>query len=396
MFVSLGTGSNQIPLLIALKNLDIPIIGIDQNPEAEGKYYCDYFFISSIQDIDTIYKLLKPFEKKLSGIYSRSFGKNIQIANELAKMFQLPHNPLESIKMYENKKNILSIAIQYPELKYQKHIIENIFKAKKWIIKHQSSYGKKNIFIENNKENIDKWINQKEYIIEPYYEGKEYIFFGFIIDKQLFPLIITQKNKNLNHKELLFCDKSHFYPNDLSYHIKYKIFQISNYIIKKTKLLIGPFLAEFIVNDNHIFFIEAAPEVGGEFICDFLVPEITGIPYFEYLIQIYTGKNYESLKQILFEKLQTPKNKAMLIEYILQKEGIFKNLYFPKDLFFSPYYYFHKILKKQNSITSYENKNLDRIGVFVLYGETDLENLIKESDKIQKNIQIQYESISKN
>ncbi len=70
------------------------------------------------------------------------------------------------------------------------------------------------------------YIQNKQYIIEPYYEGKEYIFFGFILNKQLYPLLITQKEKVQSEKDPLFlCDTIHYYPNDLTYETKLKFFK---------------------------------------------------------------------------------------------------------------------------------------------------------------------------
>ena len=393
MFVSLGVGKNQIPLLLALKKLNIPIIGIDQNPQALGKEYCDYFFNVSILEKEKIVELLQPFRNQIKGIYSRSYGKAILTANEIAQTFALPHNEESSLRIFQDKKQILNLAINHPDLYHQKELLKDIFKAKKWVIKSKDSYtsfGKQNIYIEENIKNIKTLYENQNILIEPYYEGKEYIFFGLVLNNQLYPIIITQKEKFAN-EDILFCDKRHLFPADLDYIQKYKIFQICNYIIKKTKLLIGPIVAEFIVDKEKIFFIEAVPEVGGEFICDVMIPEITGIPYFEFLSQIYLGINYDVIKQTLFDKLKTQKTKSMLIEYIPQREGVFLDLVFPKRLFLSKYYYFHQVLKEKKSITSYKNKNLDRIGAYGLCGETSLYELQKESEMILQEIKILYQ-----
>jgi hypothetical protein len=390
MFVCLGTGNHQIPLLIALKHLNIPIIGIDKNYDAPGKIYCEHFFVSSIFDLNQLSKILHPFRNQILGIYSRSYGKAILVANQLAKEFNLPHNPEKTLLLFQNKENILKIALNHPDLKFQKDNFFNLEKFNQWIIKKKYSSSKRNIYFENDFKKVQIYLNNQEYIVEPYYEGKEYIFFGFVLDNQLYPLLITQKSTITEKKELLFCDKRHYYPNDLGVDNKYKIFQICNYLIKKTQLLIGPFLAEFIIYKNHPIFIEAVPEVGGEFICDILIPEITGIPYFELLAKIYLGKDYQNIKQYLYNKLLTPKNKSMLIEYIFQKEGTFIDILFPDSLTKSSFYYVHKILKTKYSYTSYENKNLDRIGMFALEGRTPIENLFQEAEKINKEIKIIY------
>lgn len=395
MFVSFGTGFYQIPLLNALKNLNIPIIGIDQNSNSIGKNLCDIFFQCSLLEKSKIIEFLKPYKKNLIGIYSRSYGKILETANEIANFFELPSNSVETIKKFQNKKEISKIALEHSFLQVQKELISNIKKSKLCVVKPIHSSGKKNIQITDN---FKKFINKDEFIIEPYYEGKEYIFFGFVIHKQLYPLVITQKKifdfkqikENQEYSNLLFCDKKHFFPSDLTDIQKYKIFQVCNFIIKKTNLILGPFLAEFIVNEGEIFFIEAAPEVGGEFIADYLIPEILQIPYFEYLIHIYLNQNLERIKENLNSKLEKEKEKKFLINYIFQKEGKFLNIKFSEDLWKSKYYYFHHILKEKGIYTSFQNKNQDRLAVFGLSGTDPLSTLFELSDTIEKNIIIEY------
>ncbi len=395
MFVSLGTGFYQIPLLNALKNLEIPIIGIDQNLESIGKNLCDIFFSCSLLDKERIIEILKPYRKHLKGIYSRSYGKFLETANELANYFGLPANPDPSIQIYRNKKEVLKLALNDPYLYKQKDRIQKLEQSKKWVVKSISSYGKINIDLI---ENLADFKNSTSFYVEPFYEGNEYIFFGLIINRKLYPLVITQKEiinfdyikKNPETKPLLFCDKKHFYPSNLTDLQKYKIFQISNYIVKKTNLVLGPFLAEFIVHNDDIFFIEAVPEVGGEFIADYLIPEILNLPYFEFLVQILMNENLESIKETLTKKLLQSKEKVFLINYIFQKEGCFQNLQFPETFWKSKYYFFQHILKKKGDFTKYKNKNLDRIAVFGLLGDS-LQDLIETSNQIENDIIIEYQ-----
>ncbi len=397
-FVSLGTGNHQIPFLIALKNLNYKIIGIDQNPDSPGRDYCDIFWENSITDYKEISQYLKKNKYDIQGIYSRSYGEAVRVANQIAKDWNLIHNPVESLEIYKNKKNILEIAVQHSYLEKQKKMMENIKEASHWIIKKNNSYGKKEIFLEKEFKNLKEFINSNEYIVEPFYyyepETFEYIFFGFIVNKQLFPLIITQKeilyNENLTIEPLSFCDKRHYFPSQLSLIQKYKIFQIANYIVKKTKLVWGPFFCEFIVNQHDIFFIEAAPEVGGEFISDDLIPYVLNLPYFEYLAKIYSYQDLEIIRESLNRILLIKKEKNIIINYIFQDEGIFVDLIFPHELYQSSEFYFARILKNSRTPTSLENKNTDRIGVFSLAGLDPISKLKSLSHNIEKKVVKKY------
>ncbi len=121
-----------------------------------------------------------------------------------------------------------------------------------------------------------------------------------------------------------------------------------------------------------------------------MIPEICNIPYFEILIDIYTGKNYSLLKEKLYHTFIKPKKKSMLIQFILQKEGYFVDLIFPEILYRSPYYYYSEIIKEKNTFTKLQNKNQDRLGFYILSGFSSIHQLKIETESIHSNIKIIY------
>lgn len=398
MFVSLGTGRNQIPLLLAIRNLGFPVIGIDRDANSDGRRYCDYFLEVSIYDEERILKELDRFRRYIDGIYTRSFGKAISIANRVAKEMDLPHNPQESVEFFQDKKKVLFTVITRKELEMQRKKIENLIENDMWVVKPKDAYenyAKRNIFLEEDRKKIREYLTRDSYVVEPYYEGNEYIFFGIVIDRQLYPLMVTQKEK-IENGDLLFCDYSHIYPSDLEAGVKYRMFLVVDYLVKTSGYRFGPVLAEFLYNkkEDAIYFLESAIETGGEFIADYMFPEVLRIPYFEILVKLYSRnlqqQAKESIKKLLYRKLEEPKETAMVIQFLLQKEGFFRNLVFPEELFSSPYYYTHARLIKNNSYTSLKNRNKDRLGYFVLAGRTSPRHLKEEKEKILKHILIEY------
>jgi hypothetical protein len=112
--------------------------------------------------------------------------------------------------------------------------------------------------------------------------------------------------------------------------------------VTASKLKTGPFVAEFKITKNkECILIEAAPEVGGEFIADQLLPAHYGYDYFKDLLSVTIGEKTrpEFLKTskkgtihsaILFT-LPTTKQKKMA-ELSPFVPNVYETVFFQKQL----------------------------------------------------------------
>lgn len=319
-FVSIGAGNNQVPLIVAAKSLGYSVIAIDQNPNSSGFSLADTKIIGSIFDREFIIQELRN-HPNLAGLYSRSFGKAVEVANSIAKSFNLVSNRHSALRFFRNKQKYKPILQSW-----QVPVPTDYKDANQYIIRPATGYAKEGLRIvtkeeakqfEATKNNGKNNANNSQNIfidsfVEPFIEnGRECILLAFVIDGSLYPVVITDRFRNDD-----FSDRMHVYPSILPAEVRYQMVEHCRRIVRRSKIMQGPFLAEFIIDQNNRpYLVECAPEVGGEFLADDLVPAVLGLPYFELLIQIYTKTNLDSIKKQLIRLLEEPRSTSMVIGF---------------------------------------------------------------------------------
>lgn len=337
-FVSLGAGNHQVPLIIAAKSLGYSVIAIDQNPNSSGFSLADTKIIGSIFDRQFIIQELQNHEN-IVGLYSRSFGKAVEVANSIAKSFNLVSNSHPALRFFRNKQKYKSVlqSWQIP--------VPNDYKnAKQYIVRPATGYAKEGLRIVTQKEAkqfkalqnnpIKNDHNFQNTFIEPFIENaRECILLAFVIDSSFYPVVITDRFRNDD-----FSDRMHVFPSTLPAEVRYQMVEHCRRIVRRSKITQGPFLAEFIIDQNNRpYLVECAPEVGGEFLADDLVPAVLNLPYFELLIQIYTRTNLDSIKKRLIALLEEPRSTSMVIGFSSAESTVTPL----KDFQFSPQIYNH-------------------------------------------------------
>lgn len=315
-FVSIGAGNNQVPLIVAAKSLGYSVIAIDQNPNSSGFSLADTQIISSIFDREFIIQKLRNLEN-IAGLYSRSFGKAVEVANSIAKSFHLVSNSHSALRFFRNKQKYKPILQSW-----QIPVPSDYKNATQYIIRPSTGYAKEGLRIvtieeakqfepaQNNSTSKDNGL--QNIFIEPFIENtRECILLAFVIDGSFYPIVITDRFRNHD-----FSDRMHVYPSILPAEVRYQMVEHCRRIVRRSKIMQGPFLAEFIIDQNNRpYLVECAPEVGGEFLADDLVPAVLNLPYFELLIQIYTKTNLDSIKRRLITLLEEPRSTSMVIGF---------------------------------------------------------------------------------
>jgi biotin carboxylase len=233
----------------------------------------------------------------------------------------------------------------------------------------------------NNSKDFNKYLNNvsnnTDYIIEKYIKGDEIIAIGIVYNKKFYLVEMTDKLKS---PPPYFVDIMHISPSKYI-HLWNKIQQIGQKISDSFEIFTSPLLMELIITENEeIFVIETAPEFGGEFLSDVLIPERTKYNIIR-----------ESIKAVINKNFNPPRNrkirKAVVVKYITGTKGTLLSFnpikYKSSDIIFS------RIFKDIGSETRIPMTNHDRIGVVIAKGKT-VEDAIKtaENAEIQLNIKI--------
>jgi hypothetical protein len=114
-FVSIGSGLNQIPLILEAKKLKFHVIGVDNNTAAPGFYSCDLKIQESIENRDALYKKLRELlvDGDIVGIMTKSYGPAIVTTSYLTEKFNIPFLPYSVSRHFINKKKMKSVFIEH-------------------------------------------------------------------------------------------------------------------------------------------------------------------------------------------------------------------------------------------------------------------------------------------
>ncbi|TGM54426.1 ATP-grasp domain-containing protein [Leptospira biflexa] len=350
-YLSIGAGENQIPLIRAAKGRGLKVIAVDTNPMAPGLNESDIKILESTHEYRKILHAMSkvPLPYKLLGVGSRSYGKAVYTVSYLAEKLKLRGNPRDSTNLFLDKEKFKQVVSKYgiPVPKSIPNLGTNKTKDKKpellfpIITKPKEGSGKKGISVLESEVEYKKFTKSKiheSFLLETYTPGDEVTVLGFVINKRFYIISLTDKiTTGLPN----FIEVAHIAPSE---HISMagELKMICQSIVTASKLKTGPFVAEFKITKNkECILIEAAPEVGGEFIADQLLPAHYGYDYFKDLLSVTIGEKTrpEFLKTskkgtihsaILFT-LPTTKQKKMA-ELSPFVPNVYETVFFQKQL----------------------------------------------------------------
>ncbi|TGK48130.1 ATP-grasp domain-containing protein [Leptospira bouyouniensis] len=299
-YLSIGAGENQIPLIRAAKGRGLKVIAVDTNPMAPGLSESDIKILESTHEYRKILHAMSkvPLPYKLLGVGSRSYGKAVFTVSYLAEKLKLRGNSRDSTNLYLDKEKFKQVVSKYgipvsatiPNLGISKTKDKKIEFKFPIIAKPKEGSGKKGITVLETEVDFKKFTKSKayeSYLLESYTPGEEVTVLGFVINKRFYLISLTDK---ITTGIPNFIEVAHIAP---SQHIAMagELKMICQCIVTASKLKTGPFVAEFKINQNQeCILIEAAPEVGGEFLADQLLPAHFGYEYFKDLLSVTIGE----------------------------------------------------------------------------------------------------------
>lgn len=400
-FLCLGAGDHQVPLIRAARSLGLRVVAVDRNLRAPGLEYADLGVQSSIFKPGRIHReiLQNVLDGRIIGAASRSYGAaNLSVAY-LSRYFRTPGNPISAIRIFSNKRHLKKIlaeaGVQTPTAYEWKRLPDRwrLLDARPpLIVRPARGHGKRGIELLKNTGEIRRFLDRERsdkgrLLVERVIRGQEVTVLGFVHRGRYREVCLT--DKITSDGDPLFAEIMHRFPSRIGRGARLRIERQMQRIVQATGLQNGPLVAEFIVaGDRTPYLIECAPEAGGEYIADIIAPCGVGVDYFQEMIRI-TGV-LAGDEALLTNPADT--GRAIIIRYLLPRQGRLKKIFFPDRLREHPGFLFSRILKRPGDSLSPRNGNLDRPAVFALqdpYG--DLHTLQKECEKIVEETVIQYE-----
>lgn len=294
-------GSNwQVPLVKKCKKSGYRTLVVNPNTDSPAFLYADDYLVSDIFNEDLVVNYCR--KEKIDAILSDECDIAMPLIAKLGEMFSLSAIDKESALLFTDKCKMRDFCkenhLSYPEYKlcYTKedaYAFFNVLK-KKMIIKPLDSNSSRGVFVIESEKDIDLFFdealsfsrNEKAVVLERYINGVEFTVDGIKTPNKHYSLVISQK-KHFKHNtniasELYF---SH-YNKEFDYSI---LRQVNDAFINKSGLEWGLTHAEYKYEDGKFFLIEIAARGGGNLISSDIVPIMTGIDNYEYLLNCSLG-----------------------------------------------------------------------------------------------------------
>ena len=328
----IGAGLAQLGSILFCKDAGYEIYSIDENSGAIGIKYSDYYFCMDINNYKNIVDICLKFNiKKILCVSNDSSLLAYAKACEILKIQALSYNnalisknKILQIKLLNDRRvNIPKFSV-LNKLDDYKKIQKKISYPS--VIKPADSSGSRGVYYLKNHNDFKKFYIKsfkyskiKKCLVQEFIDGKEYAVDGFVINKRITILCVSEKERSqlpyLLDTQVLFPTKSTFKINN-------EIHKTALKVLKNLKFNNCPFHIEIIVNKNKAFFVEASARGPGFKVFTDILPKVTKINTTNVLleimdnpksnIKIYPKKNYIIL--LLFLEPKNLKNLQVNIQ----------------------------------------------------------------------------------
>lgn len=216
--------------------------------------------------------------------------------------------------------------IKVPDFKLCKTVedaYEMLSQYKKIIIKPIDSQSSRGVFTIQNRDELQEHYQEtlsfsnkkKVFLAEQYISGDEFTIDGLVVNGNHYPLCISikemyQQNSNVS--------KMQTYTESHPVYDYTKLRDTNKHLIEQIGLPFGLTHSEYKFYDNDFYLIEAGARGGGSNLSAKIVPFMSGIDNYDYLIKSALG---EEVDEKPLKNLQLPKEQCVIMRFFDFGEG---------------------------------------------------------------------------
>lgn len=291
----------QIPIIKRLHEFDCEVYDVNLYADSPAFEYADHSAVMDILDKEACLKYAK--ENSVDAVMSEMCDIATPTIAYVAEQIGVPGIGCEMAELYTNKFAMREFGIRNgiptPEYKICKSKEEAIdfftTLGKKIIIKPLDSNSSRGVFTVNIIEDLEKHFDeslayshiQKAVLCERYISGTEFTVDGIVTKSGHVCLAISEKhhyehNENIAD-ELFFSHYNHRFDYDL-------LRKTNDMFVDKSGIKYGLTHAEYKYEDGQFWLIEIGARGGGNYIGSTIVPLMSGVDNYEYIINKTLGK----------------------------------------------------------------------------------------------------------
>lgn len=385
----------QIPLIKKLKENGHYVKSLHPVDNFPTKPYSDEYALVDILNLPKCLEIAKDFEPNV--VLSEECDIAMPTIAYLSKELKLSSLSEADAALYTDKSLMREFCKEHSILSPAFRKCTNTLEAKeffrsqqgKCILKPLDSNCSKGVFIIEKENDIDQYWEESicfskcenALLIEQYIEGVEFTVDG----------IVTPAG----HKSLAISEKRHY---DYNPSIAYELFfsnhndnydyeelrKINNYFVDCSTLPIGFFThAEYKYMDGKFYLIEIGARGGGNYISSDIVPIMSGVDNYEYMIDVLVeGKTKEDIRidGALYDRC------ALLYFFDVPCSGVVKEIQGLDVLAKNPNVIRYELHFKIGDTIQRANNDSARVGYYIAYAEnkTTLRALMEQINKTFK------------
>lgn len=297
----LSGAKSQIPIIKRLHEFGCEVYDVNLYADSPAFEYADHSGVMDILDKKTCLEYAK--ENGVDAVMSEMCDIATPTIAYIAEQLNLPGIGCEMAELYTNKFAMREFGIKNgiptPEYKICKSKEEAIefFEGlgKKIIIKPLDSNSSRGVFTVNCVEDLDKHFDEallyshiyKAVLCERYITGTEFTIDGIVTKTGHVCLAVSEKH-HYEHNENIADELFFSHHNDK---FDYDLLRNTNdMFVNKSGLKYGLTHAEYKYEDGQFWLIEIGARGGGNYIGSTIVPLMSGVDNYEYIINKTLGR----------------------------------------------------------------------------------------------------------
>lgn len=286
-------------------------------------------------------------------------------------------------------------GITVPDFKVCKSVddaVDMLGKYGKIIIKPIDSQSSRGVFTVTDEEQLREhyaetvaYSNRREEILaEEYIEGAEFTIDGVVVNGNHYPLCISIKEmyeQNPNVSKM----QTYTYEHELYDYAELR--RTNKELVEKTGLPFGLTHSEYKFYNNKFYLIEAGARGGGSNLSAKIVPFMSGVDNYDYLIKAALGETLDEKKLI---ELKLPEKRCVIMRFFDFGEGRLKEVHGSEFLEKHPNILDYQLNVKEGDVLENPKYGRLRPGHFIV-GGNDFDELQRQVDEILKNVYVIFE-----
>jgi len=300
----LGGSNVQLNSVRRAKSKGHTVIVSDYYQDAPAKLLSDYGELISTFDVEGNIGVAESYG--VDGVLTLGTDQPVYTAAKVAEACGLPFPiTVETAKAATNKKIMKAIfaGSNIPTVNYRivsRNFHENEITGISFpvVVKPLDSQGQRGVYkldsiaeVRSVFSEVLSFSREEEILVEEFYPSDEITVSGWVHDRKLYLLTVTDRICYNNYPHIGICS-AHNFPSRFLPEYHAEIMHISEKIVDAFDIPEGPVYFQMLIGDRGIKVNEIACRIGGAYEDEF-IPFVTGIDILDMLIEVSLGNSYD-------------------------------------------------------------------------------------------------------